>query len=181
MAGAAAVALVTAGVAVVAGGGDPGAGEADTATTASAAPSTTTTLPAVTAEQAFPLAAQRLTEAGSFSYSGSVSATDVSHVRPMLWLAVSSTVDGQVATASHRLHEVAVAADGAAAETIAVGDAVWGRRAPARDALDGLAYDPVPGLSGPGSVGGDPALVPPARGAALLPAWLRAAAGPAEI
>src|SRR5690606_22869757 len=119
-----------------------------------------------------------LTVAGSFSYTGNVSATDVSHVRPMLWLAVASSVEGQVDTGSLRLHEIAVAADGAAAETIAVGDAVWGRRAATRDALADLAYDPVPGLSGPGSAGGDPALVPPARGAALLPAWLRAATGP---
>jgi hypothetical protein len=178
----AAVALVLGGGAIVAGSGD-GSGDDGpaTASTGGTVATTATTLPPPTADSAFAASAERLTTAGSFSYSGTVSATDVSNVRPMFWLAVSSTVEGQVATSTHRLHEVAVASDGAAAETVAVGESVWGRRGPSVEALAGLAYEPIPGLSGPLPGAGDPALVPPARGAALLPAWLAAATGPTDL
>lgn len=179
----AAVALLLGGGAIVAGTGGDGAGDDRTATasTGGTVPTTATTLPPVSADNAFAAAAERLTTAGSFSYSGTVSATDVSSVRPMFWLAVSSTVEGQVATASHRLHEVAVTSGGAAAETVAVGESVWGRRGASVEALAELPFEPIPGLSGPRPGAGDPALVPPARGAALLPAWLAAVAGPTEV
>jgi hypothetical protein len=177
------VALVLGGGAIVAGSGGDGSGDDGpaTASTGGTVATTATTLPPPTADSAFAASAERLTTAGSFSYSGTVSATDVSNVRPMFWLAVSSTVEGQVATSTHRLHEVAVASDGAAAETVAVGESVWGRRGPSVEALAGLAYEPIPGLSGPLPGAGDPALVPPARGAALVPAWLAAATGPTDL
>ena len=179
----AAVALLLGGGAIVAGTGGDGAGDDRTATasTGGTVATTVTTLPPVTADNAFAAAAERITTAGSFSYSGTVSATDVSSVRPMFWLAVSSTVEGQVATASHRLHEVAVTSGGAAAETVAVGESVWGRRGPSVEALAELPFEPIPGLSGPRPGAGDPALVPPARGAALLPAWLAAATEPTDV
>ena len=179
----AAVALVLGGGAIVAGSGGDGSGDDRTATasTGGTVATTATTLPPVTADNAFAAAAERLTTAGSFSYSGTVSATDVSNVRPMFWLAVSSTVEGQVATSSHRLQEVAATSDGAAAETVAVGESVWGRRGPSVEALAGLPFEPIPGLSGPRPGAGDPALVPPARGAALLPAWLAAATAASDV
>ncbi|HEX6425167.1 MAG TPA: hypothetical protein VFZ79_16900 [Acidimicrobiales bacterium] len=177
------MALVLGGGALVAGSGGDGSGDGGrgSASTAGTVSTTATTLPPVTPDNAFAAAAERLTAAGSFSYSGTVSATDVSNVRPMFWLAVSSTVEGRVATSTHRLHEVAVTSGGAAAETVAIGESVWGRRGPTVDALAEVPFDPIPGLSGPRPGGGDPAIVPPARGAALLPAWLAAATGPAEL
>ena len=107
-----------------------------TTTTTTAAPSTTTTV-AITAESIFPAAAQRLTEAGTFRYTGDVSADDVSHVRPMLWFAVSTTVAGEVSVGSAGMHEVATATDGRVSETGAIGQQVWGR----------LAADVYPGLA----------------------------------
>ena len=165
----------------VAGLGDGGSsgGEVETATPSdddpvppSQATTVPTTVPApLTAAEAFPATADRLNAAGSFNYAGTVSATDVSHVRPMLWLSVESTVEGQVALAAGRSREVAVAADGRAAETVTDGPRVLGRRADAREALAALPFELVPGLSGEG---------PPVRGAALLPTWLAGAVGPAD-
>jgi hypothetical protein len=131
-----------------------------------------TTVPApLTAAQAFPASADRLNAAGSFSYAGTVSATDVSHVRPMLWLSVESAVEGQVALGAGRVREVAVAADGRAVETVTDGARVFARRADAREALASLPFELLPGLSGEG---------PPVRGAALVPTWLASAVGPAD-
>jgi hypothetical protein len=170
-----ALALVLGAGAMVAAGGADDDGGRDTATgarpTTTTTQPTTTTAPPVAASDAFGLAAQRLTGAGSFTYTGTASATDVSHARPMLWLAVGATIEGQVATSTGRLHEVAVADDGGAAETVTDGSAVWGRRAPSVDALADEPYEAIPGLS-------DDEL--PAKGAALLPAWLSAAAAPTE-
>lgn len=175
-----AVALVLGAGAVVAGSaGDdrPARGEsaasADDPDRDTAPSTTTTTLPRVTAADAFGVAGRRLADAGSFSYSGNVSATDVSHVRPMLWLAVESTVEGQVSTATGRLHEIATASDGASAETVTEGRNVWGRRAPVVNDLVDESYESIPALS---SIDGSPA----ARGAALLPTWLTSAVDPAE-
>jgi hypothetical protein len=168
-----AVALVVGASALVAASaGDDGqtsAAAVSTDDTTEPRPSTTTTLPPVTPAEAFGLAGQRITLAGSFSYTGTVSATDVSHVRPMFWLAVESTVDGQVATSTGRLHEIAVAADGRAAETVTDGPTVWGRRAAAVDDLVDEPYEAIPALSGDAA---------PAKGAALLPAWLVSATDP---
>ncbi len=137
-------------------------------------PSTTaTTVPPVTAADAFGAAGRRLADAGSFSYSGSVSATDVSNVRPMLWLAVESTIEGQVSTATGRLHEIATASDGSSAETVTDGQSVWGRRAPVVDDLVDEPYESIPALS---TAEGSPA----ARGAALLPTWLASAVDPSQ-
>ena len=174
-----------AGLAAATGGDDRPADTAAGPGAAADAPATTaTTVPPVTTDQAFAAAARRLTTAGSFTYTGTVSATDVSHVRPMFWLAVSSTVEGQVATATGRLHEVAVTSDGRAAETVTAGSDVWGRRASTVEGLAGQAYEAIPGLSGPESGpdgdrdGAGQALQ--ARGAALLPAWLASATGPTD-
>ncbi len=162
------------------GGGDQtdtaGGGELDgdgDDTTAPTSATTATTVPApATAAEAFAVAADRLTAAGSFSYAGTVSATDVSHVRPMLWLSVETTVEGQVALDAGRLREVAVASDGRAAETVTDGPRVLGRRADARDDLADLPFELVPALSD-----GEPSA---ARGAALLPTWLASAVGSAD-
>ncbi len=169
------VLLVGAGAMVAAGTGedDPAPADAEPApdATTSTRP-TTTTLPPVTAADAFGLAAQRLTGAGSFTYTGTVSATDVSQARPMLWLAVEASIEGQVATSTSRLHEVAVTDDGQAAETVADGATVWGRRASAVDALADERYEAIPALSEDGL---------PSKGAALLPLWLAAAIDPTEV
>jgi hypothetical protein len=172
------VALVAGGVAVAAARGsgtadrsgedaaaEPGAGAEPTA------PATLTTVPPPPGPaQAFAQAAARLRQAGSFTYTGTVSATDVSVARPARWLAVELTVDGQVLVAPARLHEVAVARDGRAAETVAAGAQVWGRSAATRDALAAGAYDLIPALS---------SAEPAARGAALLAGWLAAVTDPA--
>ena len=149
--------------AVGAGGGGDDDGTGDTRAT------TTTTVREVTPQEAFGLGGQRLIDAGSFSYTGTASATDVSHVRPTLWLAVDLTVEGQVVTSTGRVHEVAVAADGRAAETVTDGPAVWGRSSPTLDDLTDEGYEAIPELS-------DDDL--PAKGAGLLPTWLSAAVDP---
>ncbi|HET6953398.1 MAG TPA: hypothetical protein VFI47_23670, partial [Acidimicrobiales bacterium] len=167
------VAVVSAGVAI-AGDGDgrprasvAGSDDGGAPGDRGAAPSTTTTTrPAP--RQAFTLAVSRLGEAGSFTYSGTVSATDVSTVRPTPWLSVDLTVEGEVSLTGSRLHEVAVANGGKAVETVAVGATVWGRAADRRDRLDDRAYQRIPALSDPEA---------PAKGAALLPTWLAAATG----
>jgi hypothetical protein len=181
-----AAAAVLAGVgAVVAGGGSDqrsraaavGAGSGGDDETGDTRATTTTTVREVTPQEAFGLGGQRLVDAGSFSYTGTASATDVSHVRPTLWLAVDLTVEGQVVTSTGRVHEVAVAADGRAAETVTDGPAVWGRSSPTLDDLTDEGYEAIPELS-------DDDL--PAKGAGLLPTWLAAAvdpvaAGPDEL
>lgn len=139
---------------------------------AAAARSTTTTTAPVTAADAFAVAAQRLTEAGSFTYTGTADATDVSVARPMLWLAVGTTVEGEVVTSTARLHEVSVAADGSATETVAAASEVWGRRASSVELLADVPLEGLPGLSGSEPAG---------RGAALLPSWLASAVGPADL
>jgi hypothetical protein len=177
-AGLALVAVVASGVAVAAarGSGTPeppgAAGPAEPrAGTAATSPATPTTVPPPPGPaQAFAQAAARLRQVGSFGYRGTVSATDVSVARPARWLAVELTVDGQVVVATARLHEVAVAEDGRAAETVAAGAQVWGRSAASREALAAEGYELIPALSG-----ADPA----ARGAALLPDWLAAVTAPA--
>lgn len=166
------VAVLAGGGLAAANGGDDGSGSETSAaarSTTTAPSSTTTSLPA--APEALAAAAQRLEQAGSFTFSGTASATDVSTARPMLWLAVESTITGEVATATGAVHEVATAADGRVAETVAVGPSVWGRRADNRDDLLDEPFESIPALS-------DADL--PAKGAALLPAWLTAAVGAVE-
>jgi hypothetical protein len=170
-----ALAVGIAAVAVAGGGADDDAGPAGEVTTEDRSGPQATLAPAptpVTAAEVFGLAGQQIVEAGSFSYAGTVSATDVSAVRPMFWLAVESTVEGQVATDTGRMHEIAVATDGTAAETVTDGPAVWGRRAPGVDSLGDQPYEAIPGLS-------DESV--PVKGAALLPSWLISATGPVEI
>ncbi|MBN2623827.1 MAG: hypothetical protein JXA83_10680 [Acidimicrobiales bacterium] len=163
---------IGAGVVAATGGGDGPATDAATNDPAGTTEATTTTAPPpVAAAEAFGHAGRRLAEAGSFTYAGTVSADDVSDVRPSLWLASEATVEGQVATTTGRLHEVAVAAEGTAAETVADGPTVWGRKAPAVEQLAGVPYEMIPALSD-----GDQ----PAKGAALLPTWLAAAVNPLE-
>jgi hypothetical protein len=172
--GAAVVAAVGVGM-VLASGGDDGPSTATASespgTSARREPSTTATTRPPTPRQAFALAASRLDDAGSFTYRGTASATDVSVVRPMLWLAVDSTVEGEVSLAGGRLHEVAVATGGRAVETVVDGATVWGRSADRRDRLDDRGYQRVPSLSDAEA---------PAKGAALLPAWLAAATDHAD-
>lgn len=149
---------------------DPAASTAGVPTTVPG-PTTTTTAP-VSAPDAFGLASQRLTTASSFRYTGTVSADDVSDVRPMPWLDVDLAVDGEVDAAAGRLRELAVAGGGQAAESIADGPTVWGRKAQTVDQLAEQPYEFLPALSD-----GEQ----PARGAALLPVWLGAAVDPVDI
>jgi hypothetical protein len=161
----AAAAVVT----VVAAGGDGGpdavTGAGEVEPTAGPATSTPTTA-LLTPQQAFAQGGDRLVAAGSFTYSGTVHATDVSRARPGLWLAVDAMMVGEVSLSSSRWHETAVALGGTAAETVVDGATVWGRSASDRDALAAQAYQQVSELTGP-----DPAHV----GAALVPDWLAAA------
>ncbi len=135
------------------------------------APSTTTTTRPPTPAEAFASAARRLEEAGTFAYRGTANASDVSAVRPSLWLAFETTVDGQAQLGTGRLHEVAVAANGKATETVADGTVVWGRSADHRDALGERGFQRIPALSTP---------EPATKGVTNLPRWLAAAVAPAE-
>jgi hypothetical protein len=132
---------------------------------------TATTLRRTTPVQAFAGAAARLGGAGSFTYRGTASATDVSHVRPSLWLAVDVAIEGEVMVPTGRVHEIALEAGGRAVETVTDGPTVWGRSAPSRDALADRDYRSIPELS-------DATL--PAKGAALLPHWLGTTTGPTD-
>jgi hypothetical protein len=138
-----------------------------TAVTSTRATASTTTapIPPASPSEAFAAASRRLETAGSFTYSGTVQATDVSHIRPGLWLATEMTVDGEVALASNRLHEVAVAAN-AVTETVIDGGTVWGRSATSRDQLADQGYRIVTELT-------DQSVT--RMGAALLPQWLSSA------
>jgi hypothetical protein len=137
--------------------------ELEAGVTTSAAPTTTTVVDGLSAQDAFAQAADRLVASGSFGYAGTSSATDVSHVRPGLWLAVELTVEGEVETSAGSVHEIAVDGDGRATETLSAGPIVWGRLATSREALADATYLPITEESGGQGAG---------KGAALLPAWL---------
>ena len=166
------VVLLGVGALVVAGAGPQ---ETDAATATTVPPSavtseatTTTTVPA-SPDAAFAGAATRLEAAGTFAYRGTVSASDVSAVRPSLWLAVDVTVEGEASLADARVHEVAVAANGRATETVVAGVDVWGRSAPTRDSLVDQSYEWIAELSRP---------EPATKGAANLVRWLAAVEEP---
>ena len=171
------VAVVVLGVAAlaVAGSGEErhraAAGDGASETSVTTVPSTTTTTRPPTPAEAFASAARRLEEAGTFAYRGTANASDVSAVRPSLWLAFETTVDGQAQLGTGRLHEVAVAADGKATETVADGTVVWGRSADHRDALGERGFQRIPALS---------TAEPATKGVTNLPRWLAAAVAPAE-
>jgi len=166
VAGLALVAVLAAGVGLfVAARDDDGPGtDVAAGVTTSVEPTTTTAIDGLSPEQAFAQAADRLVAGGSFGYAGTTSATDVSHVRPGLWLAVDLTVEGEVETSAESVHEIAVDGDGRATETVSAGPLVWGRLATSRDGLRDATYLPITEESGQGA----------GKGAALLPAWLDA-------
>lgn len=157
----------------VVGGSEPGGVEdgAQARHNQPAGPTTTTTATTTATvdppspAEVFALASRRLESAGSFAYSGTVHATDVSHIRPGHWLATEVTVDGEVALSSDRLHEIASGVSGVT-ETVAEGSTVWGRSASDRPQLATETYQVVTGLTS------DPL---PRVGATLLPDWLRSA------
>lgn len=153
--------------AVVAGDRGGGPSAATSGTTAPPVRSTTTTVAvdAVTPDEAVRVAHRRLAAAGSFTYRGTTSATDVSAVRPGLWLAVDTAIEGEVELSSGRLHEVAVANDGRATETIVDGPTVWGRAASSHEQLAAVPYQQVGSTAEP---------VAP-QGVARLARWLAAA------
>ena len=166
VAGLALVAVLAAGVGlfVAARHDDRPGTDVDAGVTTSVEPTTTTAIDGLSPEQAFAQAADRLVAGGSFGYAGTTSATDVSHVRPGLWLAVDLTVEGEVETSAESVHEIAVDGDGRATETVSAGPLVWGRLATSRDGLRDATYLPITEESGQGA----------GKGAALLPAWLDA-------
>jgi len=127
--------------------------------------SPTSTVDALTADEAFAQAAARLEAAGSFTYTGTSQATDVSLVRPGLWLGVRLSVAGEVDLAAGRLHETATDGDGRAAETATDGTTVWGRLGSSPTALGDQSYQ---------TIGEQSADVPRRVGAMLLPTWLAA-------
>jgi hypothetical protein len=132
-------------------------------TTTSSSTTTTTQIERATAHQAFDRAADRLVSAGSFAYAGTTHATDVSHVRPGMWLAVEVTVEGEVVTSAHRVHEISVDGAGRAAETVTDGPTVWSRAATSPATLGEVDYLGITEHSGREST---------SKGLALLPAWL---------
>jgi hypothetical protein len=138
-------------------------------TTTSQEVTTTTTVVVASPAEAFTEAAGRLEAAGTFAYHGTVSASDVSAVRPSLWLAVDITVEGEASLADGRIHEVAVAESGQATETVVAGVDVFGRSAGTRDSLGDESYEGIPELSTP---------EPATKGAAGLVRWLAGVAEP---
>lgn len=120
------------------------------------------TLPAADAAR---LATDRLRQAGTFTYQGTSLATDVSPVRPGVWLTVELTHTGEVDLTTGELHDVGVTDDGRATETVTDGTIVWGRLADSVEALADTAYLTI----------GEPNEVPEPTGALLLPTWLDAA------
>jgi hypothetical protein len=165
VAGLALVAVLAVGVGlfVAARGDDPPDTDVEAGVTTSVDPTTTTAFDELSPQEAFAQAADRLVAGGSFGYAGTTSATDVSHVRPGLWLAVDLTVEGEVQTSAVSVHEIAVDGGGRATETVSAGPLVWGRLATSRDALRDATYLPITEESGGQAAG---------KGAALLPAWL---------
>jgi hypothetical protein len=163
--GLALVAVLAAGVGlfVAARDDDRSGTDVEVSVTTSAVPTTTTAMDALSPQDAFAQAADRLVAGGSFGYAGTTSATDVSHVRPGLWLAVDLTVEGEVQTSAESVHEIAVDGGGRATETVSAGPVVWGRLATSREALADATYLPITEESGGQGAG---------KGAALLPAWL---------
>jgi hypothetical protein len=163
--GLALVVALAAGVGLFATVGDDDRSDADVeaGVTTSVEPTTTTAIDALSSQEAFAQAADRLAAAGSFGYVGTTSAIDVSHVRPGLWLAVDLTVEGEVLTSAESVHEIAIDDTGRAAETVSDGPVVWGRLATSREALPEAPYVPITAESGAHAAG---------KGAALLPAWL---------
>jgi hypothetical protein len=135
---------------------------------ADAGAATTGSVPPPSPPDAFAQAAERLRSAGSFTYTGTAHATDVSRVRPGLWLAVDVVIAGEVDVAGGQVHETAVALTGGAAETVTDGTNAWGRSAPSPAELPEQAYQATPELTAP---------EPGPMGAALLPVWLGFAAG----
>jgi len=151
-------------VAVVAGGGDGGTERPAAADVTEPRRTTTTDVADLSAGDAFGQAAAQLRDAGGFSYTGTSTATDVSPVRPGLWLAVDLTVTGDVDLASGRLRETATAADDQAIETVSDGVTVWGR-------VGDAGFLTI----------GEPSDAPVPRGAALLPVWLNSAVEPEAL
>jgi hypothetical protein len=169
--------LLGIGFVVVGGGGDDDSPEsaADRSATqgtdgndAAGSQPPATPLSQLTPDQAFAQAAQRLSTAGSFAYSGSSSATDVSPVRPGPWLAVNLSVQGHVQLGTSRLFERGTADDGSVVETTTDGATIWGRSAASFDGLQDVPIGTVYTLPPP-----NPAKV----GALLLPQWLEAETG----
>jgi hypothetical protein len=170
-----AVAVLGGGALVVAGSGGTGPRAATSDAREEPAPTapraTSTTVAPPRSADAFGLAASHLEAAGSFAYRGTASASDVSAVRPSLWVAVDTTVDGQVELATGRLHEIAVAPSGQATETVTDGTDVWGRRAATAEALAGRGYEWIPSLS---------TAEPATKGITNLPLWLAGAVDPVD-
>ena len=156
-------------------GGDDEPSEATDADTGAAVDTTvappTTTVDDLTADAAFEQAAARLEAAGTYAYGGSSLATDVSPVRPGLWLTVELTMSGEVDLRSGRLHDMGETTDGRITETVTDGTVVWGRLADSRDDLPDEGFLTV----------GDPAPEPLRLGAALLPTWLLAGVDRQEL
>ena len=156
-------------------GGDDGPSEATDADTRAGVDTTvappTTTVDDLTPDAAFEQAAARLEAAGTYAYGGSSLATDVSPVRPGLWLTVELTMGGEVDLRSGRLHDVGETTVGRITETVTDGTIVWGRLADSRDDLPDEGFLTV----------GDPAPEPLRLGAALLPTWLLAGVDRQEL
>jgi hypothetical protein len=174
VAGAAVVLVLVIGLMVVVlggGGSDDAATDASGGrgadTSAETLPTTTTVvdLRSLAPIDAVTLAGARLREAGTFTYQGTSLATDVSPVRPGVWLTVELTHTGEVDLGAGELHDVGVTADGRATETVADGTIVWGRLADSVDELAGVAYLTI----------GEPNELPEPTGALLLPTWLELA------
>jgi hypothetical protein len=115
-----------------------------------------------TARRAVAIASERLRDAGTFAYRGTVQADQASWARPGIWVAADVTVEGEVVLPV-RTHEVATDADGRVSETVTEHVVVWGRQASHPDGIEAQAFEVVAEASGEVSV---------ESGAALLPAWL---------
>jgi hypothetical protein len=125
-----------------------------------------------TPEEAFRQAGTELTDAGSFTYAGTARALDVTPVRPTRWLGTELTVTGEVDLRAARLHEVAVAPDGEATETVIDGARVWGRQADSVEGLADAGYSVIDELTHDTAT---------PQGAQLIPVWLVLTAGAVPV
>jgi hypothetical protein len=153
------IGLVAALVVLRGGGGD---GKPVAAATTDVPRTTTTGVADLSPTDAFAQAAQRLRVSRTFAYTGTSAATDVSAVRPGLWLAVDLTVTGEVDLVDGRIHEIGTATSGRVSETVSDGITTWGRLAESAEALPDQDFRPVD----------QPRQAKVPLGAALLPDWL---------
>jgi hypothetical protein len=116
--------------------------------------------------EAWSVATRRLSDAGTFAYSGTVRSDGPSTPRPGIWRSGELSVEGEVVLPD-RAHEIAIDGTGYAVETVSEHVVVWGREAPREDELAAQSFGVVAEL--------DHGVSSLPSGAALIERWLSVA------